>query len=321
LPHDAVCPDCKHPVTETLDLVPGRLLPLDQPFTLDWDAPCLQCGYNLRTLRTDRQCPECGQPIRTSVGGDRLLFADAIWLRRVRTGITLWLAAGVFTALLIPFGVYIVVRRDEAALIPFVLLQTLLIPGPVAAGCFLTAVAEHRPCALRRNRGLRLTLRVSGTGLACMCFAQAVVPLSSGSIAAAFVIAFFADCLTLVTIIPAAYYLRCIALRIPNLALADSTRATARGMIASVGLVGLALLTAPVLLGGVVGILLLSILIQFTCGLAFIFDLATYRGGLGNAIAQQPGARRLSFQPSAEDPEEQRGADQRSHHADGQLGG
>ena len=33
------------------------------PPTIETDLPCIKCGYNLRTLPSNGQCPECGEPI------------------------------------------------------------------------------------------------------------------------------------------------------------------------------------------------------------------------------------------------------------------
>jgi hypothetical protein len=37
----------------------------NEPF--DKDLPCIRCGYNLRGLKPDGNCPECGAPIRKSL--------------------------------------------------------------------------------------------------------------------------------------------------------------------------------------------------------------------------------------------------------------
>lgn len=65
----------------------------DEP--LAGDRPCVYCGYNLRGLAPNMQCPECGQSIGDSRYGDRLAYADPAWLRQLRSGL-LWmtLAAG-----------------------------------------------------------------------------------------------------------------------------------------------------------------------------------------------------------------------------------
>lgn len=36
-------------------------------YIIDIDAPCLQCGYNLRTLPADHRCPECGSQVLASI--------------------------------------------------------------------------------------------------------------------------------------------------------------------------------------------------------------------------------------------------------------
>lgn len=46
-----------NPACGTIPLVP---LP---PPTIESDLACIHCGYNLRTLRSGGNCPECGQPI------------------------------------------------------------------------------------------------------------------------------------------------------------------------------------------------------------------------------------------------------------------
>jgi len=78
------------------------------------DTPCMDCGYNLRSLSPDGRCPECGREVGAS------LAFHAFWhqpprLRRLRTGAFLlaasqivWLVISpVFTLIrfgLIPFG-------------------------------------------------------------------------------------------------------------------------------------------------------------------------------------------------------------------------
>ena len=50
------------------------------------DVPCQRCGYNLRGLRREGRCPECGGPVKVSLLGERLRFADPIWLKKVSLG-------------------------------------------------------------------------------------------------------------------------------------------------------------------------------------------------------------------------------------------
>ena len=57
------------------------------------DHECKKCGYNLRGLREDGRCPECGTPIGLSTTGDLLRFADPEWVEKVARGlkIILWM--------------------------------------------------------------------------------------------------------------------------------------------------------------------------------------------------------------------------------------
>src|SRR5205814_37752 len=57
------------------------------------DISCISCGYNLRTLSVSAVCPECGTTIEKSLTTDRLDAADPRWLRRVRWGVWLLMAA------------------------------------------------------------------------------------------------------------------------------------------------------------------------------------------------------------------------------------
>jgi len=54
--------------------------------TVDTDVPCISCGYDLRGLMTDWNCPECGTPIRNSLRGDLLEFCDPKWVGRLAMG-------------------------------------------------------------------------------------------------------------------------------------------------------------------------------------------------------------------------------------------
>jgi hypothetical protein len=60
--------------------------------TLARDLVCRACGYNLRGLRVDGCCPECGTPVEASLKADLLELADPSWLRRLEHGarLTLW---------------------------------------------------------------------------------------------------------------------------------------------------------------------------------------------------------------------------------------
>lgn len=60
---------------------------------LDRDVACVNCGYNLRGLAPGGDCPECGSAVRQSLREDRLADAPLAWLRRVRWGAYVLVAA------------------------------------------------------------------------------------------------------------------------------------------------------------------------------------------------------------------------------------
>lgn len=66
---------------------------LDEAGLIAEDLPCRHCGYNLRTLSTKVQCPECGTSVGRSVHGDYLRYADPAWVRGLATGASLVFAA------------------------------------------------------------------------------------------------------------------------------------------------------------------------------------------------------------------------------------
>lgn len=56
-------------------------------------VPCEKCGYDLRGALASSTCPECGTLVGVSLEPDRLVFADAAWLARVRNGLD-WCLGG-----------------------------------------------------------------------------------------------------------------------------------------------------------------------------------------------------------------------------------
>jgi hypothetical protein len=57
---------------------------------IDMDVPCLRCGYNLRTLFDDRDCPECGASVHESARLLRLCHYKPDWLYRLANA-TVWI--------------------------------------------------------------------------------------------------------------------------------------------------------------------------------------------------------------------------------------
>lgn len=60
---------------------------------VNFDRPCVGCGYNLRGLRMDGACPECGKPVADSLRGHLLRFASAEYVESLHRGVFLVLTA------------------------------------------------------------------------------------------------------------------------------------------------------------------------------------------------------------------------------------
>jgi hypothetical protein len=67
------------------------------------DVSCRHCSYSLRGLRLDVVCPECGTAVRWSIFGDRLLYADPTWARRLANG-ALWVLIATFVSIIAGIG-------------------------------------------------------------------------------------------------------------------------------------------------------------------------------------------------------------------------
>jgi len=67
--------------------------------SIDTDCACIKCGHNLRALRRDGVCPECGEPTRSSLVPGELGFASLRALLWTRRGTACWILAFCVSAL------------------------------------------------------------------------------------------------------------------------------------------------------------------------------------------------------------------------------
>lgn len=78
------------PSIEPLGDAPGR--PAPPPLVSEardlatQDVPCRHCGFNLRGLSPQGNCPECGAPIQRSLGGDYLIYSDIRYVDSLHRG-------------------------------------------------------------------------------------------------------------------------------------------------------------------------------------------------------------------------------------------
>ena len=76
---------------------PDAAAPIAAP-TVEYDLPCVGCGYNLRSILVSGMCPECGVAVADSFAHGWLVFADRAWLKTLRGGFAkiLWTILAAF---------------------------------------------------------------------------------------------------------------------------------------------------------------------------------------------------------------------------------
>ena len=271
------------------------------------DMRCARCGYNLRGLTYEGQCPECGTLVAKSVHGNLLRYSEPTWLDKIRLGIVLKL-----------WNLLIVVGLSLAAGIAVMigLPQAVLQLTGLVAGClglwalFLVTTPEPTAGLTEASITLRKVIRTA----AVVGFFGGQLQGTSTAIGLATALYFVGSVLALagiVSLFGEFVYFRRFARRIPDEELARSTTVVMWGFvtISSLGTiaaivfalivpfaapgaaVGTAGAVAPPAGPGVLG----GVLMFGTCifglgGLIFgIWNIALlfrYRGAFRTALAQ-----------------------------------
>ena len=188
---------------------------------------CIRCGYNLRGLASDGQCPECGTPIERSRRGNILAAADSAWLAGLCRGLTLVIAAvAVHSAGLLLGFLDIAPLVDREVAIEAVrrgVSAVLLLAGVVLLTSLdpRLTLAEH-PVVLRKvARG------IATAALLLYILTLSLAPTAPGVLLAGG-FKWSLTALFIAAIVSASLYLARLAERIPDEELASSTRSTAR---------------------------------------------------------------------------------------------
>lgn len=98
-------------------------LSVSSPLTIVDNRECVRCGYNLKGLRIDSVCPECGRAIQLKEKDvprytDALIHAPKLWLTGLALGSTL-LFASLIIVLLLFFVMLFVPERAKFSLAVF----------------------------------------------------------------------------------------------------------------------------------------------------------------------------------------------------------
>ncbi|MEE9131232.1 MAG: hypothetical protein V3T84_14525 [Phycisphaerales bacterium] len=222
---------------------PGTIaVALDQDGRLAEDVACRHCGYNLRGLALDGQCPECEMAIEKTLHAFLLRFCDPVWLGRLRSGLTLLIVA-IFAGLTVEFifrvSFILLVGATGEPPLPLVLVFLLLFAG---IGCMqliaywrITSpepnpLHEESPLSARRIAKVGLILSAA-SGLLGLALDPETYIMATMEVADAPIQAGFAWTLglvgagsALIGLFALFIYARSIALRFPADNLAKSTR-------------------------------------------------------------------------------------------------
>lgn len=90
-------PPAKKVAAPPISAVSPDAKPYTPPDLQRTDVPCRNCGFNLRGLSPDGNCPECGSPIWRSICEDRLMYCGESYLQMLYRGLICILIAALAT--------------------------------------------------------------------------------------------------------------------------------------------------------------------------------------------------------------------------------
>lgn len=220
------CPVCTANVAESLvdEGQPAAPPPVAPPAgMLDQDWACVHCGYNLRGLDVAGNCPECFAPIASSISGNNLRFADRDWLKKLKLGtvVKLW---NMVLGLLIGLATGIIVRFISGVVVVVIVLH--LASSVLGLWATFLITTQEPSTSLTEDP---LTLRKVVRTCAVFAFIGGVAGQTSQHWLVQ-LLALLLGAAGIVVLIGELVYLRRFALRVPNLALAKSTRTVMWGM-------------------------------------------------------------------------------------------
>lgn len=200
-------------------------LPVDAQGSLIADIACRRCGYNLRGLREEGACPECGSAVGLSTRGDFLRFASPTWVNKLAFGLSIILWSILFSIL--SYCAVFSVAALAPGMAPATLILVLLANLVGFIGAWLLTEAD--PSALGEDRYAkarkiaRIGLFVS-VGLSLTEVIQSVLPSSPAIITTFEIIGMGLGAVALIGEFFLFVYIEHLALRIPDPKLASRSR-------------------------------------------------------------------------------------------------
>jgi hypothetical protein len=195
---------------------------------IDTDKPCARCGYNLRGLMPDGQCPECSSAIAQSLRGNLLRFADAAWLDKLRLGTTLMIW-NIVIIVIASIGASVMTGTFGLPPLLWAIIGLIGAAIGLAAAILVTSqepavMQTEDPLTLRRVVRLAAALKLLGDG-AQIAGGYTGFPMIFAIVSGVLWLAGVVYLFGLLT------YFRRLARRIPDEALAKSTRTLMLAMV------------------------------------------------------------------------------------------
>ena len=217
------------------------------------DIPCRKCAYNLRSMRTDGRCPECGTSVWVSLQGTLLRYSDPNWVETIRrgfarmiAGITIVVAAMILAIILSAMRLFNVVS----------LVQLVGIAGWLIYMWGIWLITEPDPSGLGEDQ-YGTSRKIIRVGVVCQAVGQVLEfvqedRMPPGAALLLTIVAVLLGIVGLVAIYAQLQYLQKLALRIPDLKLSQRSGFLKLAIVISYGTLIVSGL-GVVLLGGGVG--------------------------------------------------------------------
>ena len=232
----------EHPVTPGHFDAPAQQDPVQQ---VDFDLNCVRCSYNLRSTLSTGSCPECGEPVDTSLRPDLLHMANPAWLGKLRKGMNWLITAIIINLAFIPIIFIIAIAAAAsagpsgtgdlplAAMIVLGAIGTVMAIIYIVAAWFITEPESDLISSYPSRSVARFTI-LPGMGLSVVSqffnASNQAAALTVGS-----VIDLASSAMLAIGFLACLWYLRRLANRIPEPSLAKQTMIVFWGNIAWIG--------------------------------------------------------------------------------------
>ncbi len=230
------------------------ILPLSE--SVSTDVACRKCGYNLRSLRLDGVCPECGTAVMVSIQGDLLRFSDPAWIRLLSRGMRLILW-GIVSYILAVIALVVLLIALPGAILSITMLSKIVFLAASAimvVGSWLITMPDPSGTGEDRYGMARKIIRITlviGVGQSVIDLGITPQALSPELRQLFQIFALLCTIVSVVGLYAQLKYLGSIAGRIPNESLARRAAMLKRYFVGSYGaMMVLTLVTALLVLRG-----------------------------------------------------------------------